>query len=824
MNKIFLIVMLLAAVCCRLNAQQRLGVDSLFRIVGDSFPRENVYLHTDKDRYMAGDTIWFKAYLFSGGTSSELSTGVHVELFNANGRVVQRKYYPVFKGGFALGELECKDSLPEGLYTLRAYTEWMSNFDPAWFYTYTFPLYAVSTTPVNVKQGSSNPQKASSPEGGGPGAHAPLKDISVQFLPEGGDAVTDVLTSVAFRATDENGLPVKVTGRIVDNLDTLVMGFQSIHDGMGAFEYTPWKGMTYTAIVETPYGQKRIALPPAREDGVVLNARLVPQGVNFVLRADTLSRYLNQSLHIVASMYGQKVFSAKTSLTADVAETSGFIPTGKFIPGILTITLFDKDETPLAERIVFIRPSDIRINASLSVDTLNTDSKGLNAWMLHFPDSARSFVSVSVTDADALTPGEDRPTILSGLLLSGDLRGHIYHPAWYFLNDADSTQQALDLVMRTHGWRRFDWAALQQGNFPAVPFNDRNFLSFKGQAFTESGKKVVSNTTLNIFLRGSDSTKKFIFTPVDSMGNFVLDNLLFFDTASAFFQVNKKGYAAKNVQLKMKPFPSFPLTADVLNGTVFPSVAEDTAFTHSGNREAELLAGLRRLQKAKELKEIIIRGHKKTPIEELDDRYASGLFTGGVSQSFDFVNDNKQAVAYMDILSFLQGRIAGVQISGAPPNVTVKYRGGTPAFFLDEMNTDIDMIESVPVADIAYVKVFQPPFVGAFGGGGNGAIAIYTRRGGDQTAEIEGLNRLKLAGYSTIRQFYAPVYDNKKDDAIPDYRITLDWAPFLFAGRGNQTIPIRFYNNDESKHFRIVAEGVDENGKLLHLEQVVGKP
>jgi hypothetical protein len=810
---------------CSLKAQQRLSVDSIFKALSDSFPQENVYLHTDKDKYMAGDTLWFKSYLFSGGFPGGTSTGLHVELFSPEGNLVQRKYYPLLKGGISLGEMECKDSLPQGLYTIRAYTDWMSNFDPAFFYKYTFPLYGVKTAaPAKGKAGRHAASPDPGAQGNTPAGQASAGAVAVQFLPEGGDAITNVTTSVAFRATNEKGLPVAVSGKVVDDLDTLVTTFQTVHDGMGSFDYTPWKGRTYTAVAETPYGERRIPLPAPRADGVTLNAKLTNKGVQFFLRSDSVSRYLNQPLTVVASMYGQLAFKAKTRLSADMPEISGFIPTDKFVSGILTITLFGQDEEPLAERLVFIRPTDFRITAALSLDTLSMTAKGFNAWNLHLPDSAATNLSVSITDADAYVPGEDRPTILSGLLLEGDLKGHIHHPDWYFRDDADSTQAALDLVMLTHGWRRFDWAMMARGRFPSIQRTDKNYLSFEGQAFTESGKKLLKNTSLIAFLKGSDSTKKLIMVPVDSAGDFSVDGLIFFDTATAYFQVNKKGYAGKNVQLKLKPFPNFPLTAEDLSGIVFPPSTEDSAFVGTGNREAELLAGLRRLQKAKELKEIIITGRKKSPLQEMDERYASGLFSGGDSHSFDLVNDNKDAMAYMDILSFLQGRVAGLMISGTFPNVSVRYRGGKPSFFVDEMPAQLDMLENIPVPDIAYVKVFMPPFVGAIGGGANGAIAIYTRRGNDETATIDGLNRLTLDGYSNFRQFYAPVYDSKDTSSMgrPDYRITLDWKPYLFSGGGRQTIPIRFYNNDECRHYRLVAEGVDENGKLLHFEQVIG--
>jgi hypothetical protein len=52
--------------------------------------------------------------------------------------------------------------------------------------------------------------------------------------------------------------------------------------------------------------------------------------------------------------------------------------------------------------------------------------------------------------------------------------------------------------------------------------------------------------------------------------------------------------------------------------------------------------------------------------------------------------------------------------------------------------------------------------------------------------------------------------------------VTLAWEPLLFTTAGSRTLSLRFYNNDVCRHFRIVAEGMDEKGRLLHLEEVIG--
>ena len=70
----------------------------------------------------------------------------------------------------------------------------------------------------------------------------------------------------------------------------------------------------------------------------------------------------------------------------------------------------------------------------------------------------------------------------------------------------------------------------------------------------------------------------------------------------------------------------------------------------------------------------------------------------------------------------------GFQISTVGNTPSMQLRGGSQQLFLDEIPADASMISSIPVSDVAYIKVLRPPFMGSSGGGANGAIAIYTRR------------------------------------------------------------------------------------------------
>jgi hypothetical protein len=91
----------------------------------------------------------------------------------------------------------------------------------------------------------------------------------------------------------------------------------------------------------------------------------------------------------------------------------------------------------------------------MTVEHWGLNKRARNEIQITVPDSLPANFSVAVTDASIDTDSSDN--IISHLLLTGDIKGQVYNPSHYFLNTSDSINQHLDLVMLTHGWRRFNW-------------------------------------------------------------------------------------------------------------------------------------------------------------------------------------------------------------------------------------------------------------------------------------------------------------------------------------------------------------------------------
>jgi hypothetical protein len=222
---------------------------------------------------------------------------------------------------------------------------------------------------------------------------------------------------------------------------------------------------------------------------------------------------------------------------------------------------------------------------------------------------------------------------------------------------------------------------------------------------------------------------------------------------------------------------------------------------------------------------VTVNGRVKRPVDVLDDKYATGLFRRDAGYQFD-VKDDVLALHSTDIFYYLRQVVPGLEVQYKNGYPVVRWRQTTPTLFVDEVGMKADLVADIPITDIAYVKVFHPPFM--LGGAVNpraGAIAIYTKKGEDvKPLPTKGLNYKLVEGYQSERQFYSPDYSvdpTGQTDFLPDVRPTLYWNPYVFTDANTHTATISFYNNDVSTKLRIVVEGMNAAGKLTRVEKII---
>jgi hypothetical protein len=792
--RMLFILWMLSGTQINLQAQQ---LDSILNIAETKYMQEKVYLQTDKNSYSNGETVWFKAYMIADNLPGPLSKTLYAELMNEKGNILQRKTMPIILAG-AASDFIIPDSLADSRLFIRAYTAWMLNFDSS----------LLCVKPINIIPKKITPKKQAAPVYG------------ITFFPEGGDLIEGLSSQVAFKATDQDGVPVAVKGDIVSSNNKTLTSFTAAHDGMGTFALAPQPGETYKAIWKDKSGVKReTPLPVAKKDGIVLSISFPNNQLNYSITRPDITTPEFMRFTVVAQTQQRVMYSAQINLAKKAAVTAPII-TDSMPDGVLQITVFNGLMEPVAERLVFVNNNAYSFITDMHMIEQNISRHGRNVLQLDVGGTLLTNLSVAVTDGDVNPVSKNESNIYTELLLSTDLKGSVYNPAYYF-SEADSAKEYLDLVMMTNGWRRFKWEKILNNQWPAMTYQPDNYLALQGRVLGLS-RTMLYNKQISGILKTKNNPPSFFNIPINEKGDFLTDGMFFFDTAKLYYQLSN------DKDKSLTSAASFSFANTFIKGPVFnkellsnlyqPDKTDSTALVKSNS-----LAALRRAQqlnaaKVQTLEEVKITTKQKSLKQKLDEEYTSGFFSGGDGYTFT-TEDDPFAKSSQGVLQYLQGKVAGLQIS-TNGGGSATWRGSATSFFLNESPSDINMLQSINMNDVALIKVFRPPFFGASGGGAGGAIAIYTKKGASLNNDFKGLPFTNIYGYSAIREFYSPDYITNPDPLAKDYRTTLYWSPHVYIDKNSRRITLPFFNSDNCKKIRVIVEGINELGQLTREEKM----
>ena len=222
-------------------------------------PQEKVYLHFDNMGYFENETLWFKAYVTrtDNGHPSDLSKVLYVELLNPTGDVLQTLKYPIDSLGMSHGEMKLDTILGSGLYEVRAYTRYMTNWGTNAVFSRVIPVWKkpkqegdysdLTIVPIPYHQRLPNRREPMDTlyvkvVDDGLYTHDLNKTISVNFYPEGGDLIVGKRCRVAMLAVDDNGNPHKGNGFVMNEKGDVLASVQTDTLGRGCFELVPDTG------------------------------------------------------------------------------------------------------------------------------------------------------------------------------------------------------------------------------------------------------------------------------------------------------------------------------------------------------------------------------------------------------------------------------------------------------------------------------------------------------------------------------------------------------------------------------------------------------
>ncbi len=742
--------------------------------------REKIYLQTDKSFYISGEICWFKSYLVDAYLNRpfSLSKVAYVEILNRESKpVLQGKI--LLQRGAGNGSFFIPLYLPSGSYKIRAYTNWMKNYGPEYY-------FEKNITIVNTQKRDRDSaiQKTAS--------------YDIQFFPEGGNLVEGISSVVAVKAVDETGKGIDVEGDIVDGDKKPVGHFRTGLFGMGRFEMNIPAGKQYKAYVRAGGNQLTVTdFPAVSQKGYSLR---VAADQNNQLTIAAISNYEGDSRPLYLLIHTRGIMKLAQTLSLVNGKASVTIQKSILGEGISTVTLFSANQQPVCERLVFVMPAGLHITAQSEMEEYHPREKIITHIRLDNKqtDSMGTNLGLSVYRVDSLQTGEG-PDIRSYLYLSSDIRGYIEHPEYYFSHSGEQVDIAMDNLMLTQGWRKFKWDDVLQSRQPESEFipewtghliNAKVTDRITGQPL-ENQIVYLAGPGIKSQLAGCISNKKgqLLFDLPHLLGSNVIvlqaenrnDSNYRLDVLNPFSEKNSGN-----------TFPEFKLNEGFKNDLKFYNVSTQVQNVYSLSSLIKFRAP--RYSDSSSFygepdKKFFLDDYTRfNSMEEVVREYVTGVSVHRRQNRFYFriLNDQQKLFFDQDPLIVLDG---------------------VPIFDATEvMNIDPLRIKKI---EIVNRKFFLGSLVAS------GIFALYSYN--NDMAALQLNNRaliLEYEGLQLEREFYSPKYDNAQTGSkrIPDFRNVLAWEPNIVIGKTGEA-QISFYSSDRKGKYMGIVEGLNQTGQ-----------
>lgn len=799
----------------------------------NNFPREKAYLHFDNMSYYVGDTIWFKAYvtLAEKQTFSLISRPLYVELVDQTGHIADKQIIKLTQGE-GNGQFILPHSMLSGYYEVRAYTRWMLAFNEPQYFSRTFPIYQLSNSDklersiTTYELSSSMENRPSETE----------EKLNVRFFPEGGQLVEGVTSQVAFKAESKNGGNIELLGTIYTKEGTEITSFETLHDGMGHFEYTP---SDQPAIAKVSFQGKKyeFTLPQALPNGYVLStvsnagALLVRVSCNAATPQDTLAVFISHQ--------GRPSIHQLISCRAD-APQEFILPTRKLPAGVLQVSLINRAGNTLCERFVFANPrAPLQISteglkevyapyAPIRCELQVKNAKG---------EPVSGELSVSIRDGVRSDYLEYDNNIFTDLLLTSDLKGYIHQPGYYFASPSPRKQTELDVLLMVHGWRKYDMSqAISTAPFTPLQLPEAQ-LVLNGQVKSTILKNKLKDIALSVIVKKDD---QFITggTVTDENGRFTIPVEDFEGTTEAVIQTRKVGkernkdasilidrnfspapraYSYKELHPEWKDLAYWQQKAESFDSLYMDSIRKveglyvlDEVEIKSKRRQGSNMATKISEKSIDAYYDVrrsvdVLRDNGKivTTIPELMEKLSPQFY-------WDRTNDKhtyrQKPICYiMDnhILSETETQMMLTEVDGLASIIISKGTGGIDDDIIQ--NTKMSEVTDSTGVDISKLDRYSVFYL----------IPLPRRDVLNKSqSAVLGTRQTVIQGYTRPLEYYSPAYPTKElyMDKV-DKRRTLYWNPSVQADENGKAV-IECYNNQYSTPLIIQAETLGKDGQI----------
>lgn len=746
--------------------------------------QEKLFVHTDKEVYLAGEICWFKIYSVEAGSHHplDMSKVAYLEWLDKDNKPVLQAKAGIDKGS-GDGSLYLPLTVRTGNYKLRAYTSWMKNFGADWF-------FEKNITIINTRRGDGSPVAPTAPST----AAMPAPRYDIAFYPEGGNLVENLPCRVAFKVSDEYGQGVVCNGVITEDEQDTVVRVSPWRFGTGSFVFTPRPGHHYRSVFRLEDGTAiNTLLPTAAKEGMVMT---VSPDDRDRLRVDVRSTTDGASIYLFA--HTRQSVKQAFAATIQGGKASFWIDRDSLGEGVSHLTVFDAARQPVCERLVFRRPSQ-RLQISVTADKANYATRDRIALNLNTQDAAgrplAADCSLSVFLLDSLQ-SVSTAHILPYLLLASDLKGKIESPEYYF--DHPEDEQAMDNLLMTQGWRRFRWEEVLRHSAPSFQYPlEYNGAIVSGRV-TDVHNGEPAPKMIEAFLSVPGTRTQFTTARTDDDGNVRFEMKDLYGSQELIVQTSPvdsqykveigNPFSEEYTRRPFAPFIASPRDASLL--------ADRSLSTQVLNR----YAGLR-------LKQF------RVPIADTGAFFYRPDYSYKLDDYVRFTTMEEVLREYVTMI-FVKRRNGHYHL----PLFNLSYQSqvfeNDPLILLDGVPIwDIDKLMALDPLKMRKLETVQRRFF--LGPSSFEGVLNWTSYKGDLAGYILDPRAVVVDydGLELEREFYSPSYATPDEAAshLPDFRNVLYWSPTASTDAKGKR-PLQFYSSDVPGKYVVIVEGLAADG------------
>jgi hypothetical protein len=749
-----------------------------------NLPRERIYVHLNRSEYLAGDNIWFKAYVYEAKTKLPMlqTNKLYAELFDKGGKLIERKTLLV-TSGLSNSFFKLNANLERGTYTIRVYTNWMRNFNDQ-------PLFRQDILIQSVAS-SKETFTASKTEITGP---------DLQVFPEGGMFVEGIDNHFGVKVTLPDGHGSKVTGHLLGAQNDTLETFTTNHLGFGDFTVHEAKRVNYKVVIKDQNGlKKEIDIPQPVQTGIGMMVNtLFPTKVIIAIKTNQRTAELLQGNAILIMIHNNGVVYKSSYIKVKELAYLSTVSKSLLGPGVNYITIFGPGFKPLAERLIFNSTTAVKgvvsFNQALKGDSLSLD--------LTTTDPANSLISASLSLSilPVNTTGNSFSNSLnSDLLLGSAIKGEIEAADYYVESNDFQHQKDLDNLLLTQAWRGYKWPEILMDRSPEVKFPFEIGYTVEATAQNLFKGKGEKNSTISLF---SPLNNLVLSGEVDDQGKASFNNLILGDSTHVIISAaNLKG---SGLNRNLKASVQYPQLDSLIT---FPKISD--AKSHAQMELKPLTAGLI------ELKEVVITGKKE------NNPFTNNLFYSEFDRVHIITKENYYQ--YPSVESLLQSKFFLKVTKNQTGDLVIDMGRGVnlgssnPALIIDGIQMqDLSFLSIMNIQDIEAIAVNKT--ASSLGlNGGNGSINIITRRTpldwGD--SDYRNTRTIFVKGYAKPAKFFTPKYILAPVSTTYQKYASIYWNADVntdSSGKANISFPFP----RELKEFTIRIEGISQNGTVYH--------